>query len=179
MSLDKLISSYSGPSVPHRKGVTPLPTTPLIASANMELVELNERLPEVRRAAYESLNELIERETPNGDFATRRAVANFLSTIENPKTLRPTVHTDLLPETHPLSTKWISTFAIRERTGEYYAAEVDETISAVVASAITADPESGSRKFYVALLEAQNAPLSAFEIIAEADDVISKKELRP
>lgn len=180
MSLDKLISSYEKPSVPARRGATPLEYPPLIATAFEKVTALNEKLPEARQVDFNLVDELLQREEPNGEFAAERALSNYISTVENPATNRPTEHVDLLPETHPMSTRWISTFSIREKTAEYYAAGVtDPEVSAILASAITADPLSGTRRFYLAMLDVKDTPLSVVDRIAEADEVIAKKELRP
>lgn len=146
---------------------------PLLATAYDLLEEANAKLPEGRQVSKETVRELIRRELPEIPRAYR-ATINFLTTVENPDTNTPTVHTDLLPGGHPLSPMTASAPELRQAASEYFSADptLSEDLRPLIASAIQAEPDSATRLFCTELLYAQKAPLKIHALIEEADTTV-------
>ncbi|MGL4998063.1 MAG: hypothetical protein ACRC5T_03770 [Cetobacterium sp.] len=178
--LNKMIDAINKTPAQPKSSATPLPQTSnaLVASAVAQAVQINEQLPIARQVAPEVISEVVAREerAQSSEGTAARAVMNFASTIENPATNRPTTHTDLLPPNHPLSTAWISVFRVRKATARYFASSIDdEELSALVASAIEAEPETALRKFYVEVLKTKTLGQTVLADIAFADEIIALK----
>lgn len=169
MSFDKIIDVYDRPPVKPRRSV---PAKPLTASAYELLEKANETLPEARQIPQAHVDEILAREGGNPAIS-QRALLNFISTVENPKTATPTKHVDLLPAGHPLST----VESTPEDVARYFSCDphfAEETTQSLVASAILSSPESASRKFYTSRLSIRD-PYGYFaDVIAQADAVIGR-----
>lgn len=163
MSLDHLIAQQE------REPVQPkvMLHTGVLASAYEVLEDVNSRLPEGRRVFRSTIRDVVSRE-PNEPVAYR-SVISYLNTVENPRTKNPTRHTDLLPLGHPLRGK-----APRPVVASFSYTDpllTDTTTRTLIASAISAQPDSAARKYYLARLEARHTPHTLVDLIAEADTV--------
>jgi hypothetical protein len=150
---------------------------PILATAYDLLETANSSLPENRHTTPGVVREVVRRELPSVPKA-HRAVINFLTTIENPSTNTPTVHTDLLPTGHPLSTApATSEKELRRETARYFSADPNlaPELEPIIASAIECEPNTPTRAFYEELLYARNTPVSIFATIEQADLSIAKK----
>jgi hypothetical protein len=149
---------------------------PILATAYELLETANSSLPENRHTSPSAVREVVRRELPSVPKA-HRAVINFLTTIENPATNTPTVHTDLLPVGHPLSTTSAAGKDLRRETAKYFSADpaLSADLAPIIASAIECEPNSPTRAFYEELLYARNMPVSIFATIEQADLSIAKK----
>lgn len=142
----------------------------LVAGA-YELYETsNAHMPEGRRIQAETIETIISREGGDTPQAAK-AIIDFVSTVENPATNTPTVHTDLLPSGHPLVA------SSRADVAAYYSTEpaLPEETRALVACAIAATPESATRKFFVAQLVASGREIEALKHIEGADRILGNK----
>lgn len=142
----------------------------LVAGA-YELYETsNAQMPEGRRIPKESIAEIISREGGDTPQAAK-AIIDFVSTVENPATNTPTVHTDLLPTGHPLVA------STRADVAAYYGNEttIDSQLRGLIACAISAAPESATRKFFVEQLIAAGHELEASKYIDAADRILGSK----
>lgn len=150
---------------------------PLLATAYDLLEEANAKLPEGRQVSKETVRELIRRELPEIPRAYR-ATINFLTTVENPTTNTPTRHTDLLPAGHPLSPVIASAPELRQAASEYFSADpaLSEELRPLVASAISAEPDSATRLFCTELLFAQGTSLTVHALIEEADKTVAERQ---
>ena len=163
MSLDQLITLHSREPVQPKVDLH----TGILASAYEILEETNARLPEGRRVFRSTIRDVVSRET--SEEVAYRSVVNFLNTVENPHTHNPTQHVDLLPAGHPLGAK-----APRPVVASFASTDpslTDETTRVLLASAISAAPDSAARKYFVARLEARKAPRTVLEMISDADSV--------
>ncbi|NBT76228.1 MAG: hypothetical protein EBT15_09735 [Betaproteobacteria bacterium] len=149
---------------------------PILATAYDLLEAANSSLPENRHTSPNAVREVVRRELPSVPKA-HRAVINFLTTIENPATNTPTIHTDLLPVGHPLSTTPASGKDLRRETARYFSADpaLSDDLAPIIASAIECEPNTPTRAFYEELLYARNTPVSIFATIEQADLSIAKK----
>jgi hypothetical protein len=156
-------------------GAKPIAPLSLVASLRSFADSQNENFADVQYVSYSTIDEIIAREEHNGDAVVQRAVANFFATVENPATKRPTQHTDLLPEGHPLSTRWVSSFQKRAIVASYMAqtAEIEDEVRPILASALKAEPNTATRKFYEAKLKMHDKGFSTEIIISTADKAIS------
>ena len=178
MSLDDIVSFYNRQPVAPRADATPLPQKPLLASSYDATAEFNVSMPEGRQVLRSTIREVINREAGSSEFNIKRAVNQFFNTVANPNTNTPTKHTDLLPAGHPLSTEWVSTYNIRDKVAEYFAADPRlETpeVRTLVASAIQAAPESAARLFYIAQAKSHADDLTIDYIIDDAEATIASK----
>jgi hypothetical protein len=180
--LDSLINLYEQEPVKPRSDAAPLPQKGFVASAH-ELAEKanHTTLPESQHISSDAVDSLLERTKGQPEGVRLRELAQYINTVENPDTLAPTVHTDLLPRNHPLSTKWISSFQVRKETANYYANHPkikDAELRTLIASAIAAEPDTVERKFFVEAVSAKTTSLDALATINEADVVIDKKTVK-
>lgn len=184
--LNKIIEAASNPPAKAKKELYTTPSeSALVAAAQTQAREIISGLPEARTVHADTIDTIVSRERANGssEGTIARAVMNFASTLENPNTNTPTKHTDLLPANHPLSSAWISVFRVRKATARYFAADPtiseDQELSALVASAIEAEPDTRQRKFYVETLkERAQVQAQALNLIADityADEIIARK----
>jgi hypothetical protein len=127
-------------------------------------------MPEGRRIQAETIDTIISREGGDTPQAAK-AIIDFVSTVENPATKTPTVHTDLLPSGHPLVA------STRADVAAYYGNEtaIDFQLRGLIASAISAAPESATRKFFVEQLTAAGYELEAAKYIDAADRILGDK----
>jgi hypothetical protein len=141
-------------------------------------IKANTTLPAPKRIHADTVDALLERIAGQPEGVQMRAIAQFVNTIENPATLAPTEHRDLLPRNHPLSTAWISSFTVRKETAEYFETHPkieDPEVRTLVASAVAAEPESVERKFYTEALIAKTHDLDMLAIVQDADVAINNK----
>lgn len=176
--LDSLINLYEKEPVKPRSDAAPLPQKGFVASAHELAEKANHNLAEPQHISSETVNALLERTKDKPEGVRLRELAQYINTVENPDTLAPTTHRDLLPRNHPLSTRWISSFQVRKETANYYANHPkieDEELRTLIASAIAAEPETVERKFYIEAIEAKTTSLDALATVDEADVVIDNK----
>lgn len=142
----------------------------LVAGAYELYETANENMPEQRRTSAEKIAEIISREGGDTPQAAK-AIIDFVSTVENPATNTPTVHTDLLPAGHPLVA------STRADVAAYYGSNplLDIKTGGLVACAIAATPESATRKFFVEQLVASGHEVDAIKFIDGADHILSSK----
>ena len=148
-----------------------LPAMKSLVAGAYELYETsNENMPEGRRIEPAVIDEIAKREGGDTPQAAK-AIIDFVSTVENPATNTPTVHTDLLPSGHPLVA------ASRVDVADYYSTDpsLDEKSRALVAAAIAAPPTSATRKFFVEQLLAANQDIDIFKYIEGADRILDDK----
>lgn len=179
--LDSLINLYEQEPVKPRSDAAPLPQKGFVASAHELAEKANTHLAEPHHIPAEAVDAVLERTKEQPEGVRLRELAQYINTVENPNTLVPTSHTDLLPRNHPLSTKWISSFQVRKETAQYYANHPkieDAELRTLIASAIAAEPETVERRFYVEALNAKTTSLDALATIDEADVVIDKKTVK-
>lgn len=177
--INELVELVDRQPVKARRDAKPLPTEGIVASARKHVIASNIELPAEKRIPIEVVDEIVSREQGKKNFSILRSVQNYISTVENPDTHTPTAHRDLLPNNHPLSTKWVSSFRVRELTSEFFATDTrieDPNVRSMVASAIKAEPESVQRKFYTEALTANAETFELLALIEQADETISKKE---
>jgi hypothetical protein len=178
MSLDDIVSVYNKKPVAPAPFAKPLPQKPLLASAYETLAEFNTSVPEGRQVLRSTIREIINREAGSSEFTAQRAVNQFLSTVENPNTNTPTKHIDLLPAGHPLNTQWVSTYNVRDKVATYFSSDprLETTeIRTLVASAISAQPESAARLFYIAQAKTHASDQTIDRIIEDAEATIASK----
>lgn len=178
MSLDDIVSFYNRQPVAPRADATPLPQKPLLASSYDATAEFNATMPEGRQVLRSTVREIINREAGSSEFNIKRAVNQFFSTVANPNTNTPTKHTDLLPAGHPLNTKWVSTYNVRDTVANYFSADPrleTSELRSLVASAIQADPNSAARLFYIAQAKSHANDLTIDHIIEDAEATIASK----
>jgi hypothetical protein len=176
--INYLVELSERPPVKARSDAKPLPTQGVVASARKHVIESNLDLPEAKRIPIEVVDEIVSREQGKNEFSIIRSVQNYVSTIENPDTPTPTIHRDLLPKSHPLSTKWVSSFHARRLTAEFFATDMrikDPQTRAMVASAIATEPESTKRKFFTEAIMTSPENLELLAVIEQADQTILKK----
>ena len=148
-----------------------LPAMQSLVAGAYELYETsNVHMPEGRRIEPAVIDEIAKREGGDTPQAAK-AIIDFVSTVENPDTNTPTVHTDLLPSGHPLVA------ASRAAVAEYYSTDpyLNEKTRALVAAAIAAPPTSATRKFFVEQLSAANQDINIFKYIEGADRILGDK----
>jgi len=173
MSLDALIDYSSREPIrpaPHAK---PLADMSLRASAYAIADAENLALTTGHQISMSTVDEILQREGDNHAIV-QRALVNFFSTVQNPATNRPTPHLDLLPAGHPLSTTWVSSFNKRQMVAEYMSedARLPETARPLVASAVSAKPNTAQRKYYEAKLQRRGLSLITAQIISIADNAL-------
>lgn len=170
MSFDKIIDLYDRPPVEPRYRTKP---QPLLATAYQLVDELNQNLPTQRQTMRYVVEEIVRRESTPA--SALRAVTQFVSTMENPNTATPTKHTDLLYPGHPLSTAEVENR--RAFVAQYFSTEalVSEEEQPLVASVISADPNSAQRKFYLAQLSTDPSKSFVKFVIEQADAFLSTK----
>lgn len=164
MSLEYHISLHEEPALEARQDTD----RGILASAYEILDERNAHLPEARRVFRSTVRQIVSRE-PSEPIAYR-AVIDFLNTVENPKTHTPTRHIDLLPQGHPLGTP-----VPRTLTASFYVSDPqisDPQVRELVAAAISSNPGSAARKYYVTRLETRKVPQSVLSIITDADETV-------
>lgn len=179
--LDSLLSLYEKEPVKPRSDAAPLPQKGFVASAHELAEKANFSLDESQHIALETVDALLERTKGQPEGVRLRELAQYINTVENPGTLAPTSHRDLLPRNHPLSTQWISSFQVRKETANYYANHPkieDAELRTLIASAIAAEPETVERKFYVEAIAAKTTSLDALATVDEADVVIDNKTVK-
>lgn len=177
--INELVELVDRQPVKARRDAKPLPTEGIVASARKHVIASNIDLPAEKRIPIEVVDEIISREQGKKEFSILRSVQNYIATVENPDTHTPTAHRDLLPNNHPLSTKWISSFRVRELTSEFFATDPrieDPAVRSMVASAIKAEPKSVQRKFYTEVLTSNAGTFELLALIEQADETILKKE---
>lgn len=148
-----------------------LPAMKGLVAGAYELYETsNVNMPEGRRIEPAVIDEIAKREGGDTPQAAK-AIIDFVSTVENPATNTPTVHTDLLPSGHPLVA------ASRADVAAYYGTDpnLDEKTRGLVAAAIAAQPASATRKFFVEQLTAANQDIDIFKYIDGADRILGDK----
>lgn len=179
--LNSLISAYDAEPVKSLRGLSTPPKKSLTASIYPAVLDLNASLPAQKRVSLDVVDEIIHREQSAGlnEFAIQRSVDNFTSTVLNPDIANPTQHVDLLPRNHPLSTEKISKFLAREITASYFESDTrieDPALRAMVASAITAEPNTVTRKFYTEALTSTPNGLEYIGIVERADSVVERRK---
>lgn len=175
---DSLVSSYEQTPIKPRPDALPLPQRGLVASAHAMAIKANTTLPAPKRIHADLVDSLLERIADQPEAVQMRVVAQFVSTIENPNTATPTVHRDLLPRNHPLSTQWVSSFNVRNEVAEYYCTHPkieDSEVRGLLASAVAAEPESVERKFFTEALLAKTHDVDLLAMLQEADTAINIK----
>ena len=174
MSLDAIIDYSSQEPVRPLPYAKPLADMSLQASAYAIADAENLALTESHQIPMSTVDEIIKREGKN-PAVVQRALVNFFSTVQNPSVNRPTQHLDLLPAGHPLSTTWVSSFSKRQTIAEYMAEDtrLPENARPLVASALSAEPNTAQRKYYEARLNRRGLMLLAGGIIATADKALS------
>ena len=178
MSLDDIVSFYNRQPVAPRADATPLPQKPLLASSYDATAQFNATMPEGRQVLRSTVREIINREAGASEFNIKRAVNQFFNTVANPNTKTPTKHVDLLPAGHPLNTEWVSTYNVRDKVADYFSADPRLTsteVRTLVASAISAAPDSAARLFYTAQAKSHSDDLTIDYIIEDADATIASK----
>jgi hypothetical protein len=178
MSLDDIVSFYNHEPVKPRANAIPLPQKPLLAASYDATAKFNATVPEGRQVLRSTVREVINREAGTSEFNIQRAVNQLFSTIENPGTKTPTKHTDLLPKGHPLNVEWVSTYNVRDTVAQYFSADPrlpSDAVRSLVASAISAPPESASRLFYIAQAKSHANDLTIDHIIDDAEATIASK----
>ena len=170
MSFDKIIDVYDRQPVSPRYRTQP---EPLLATAYRLVDKANESLPAPRQIPAYAIREIFYREgaTP----ATMRSVTQFISTAENPSTNTPTKHTDLLYPGHPLSTAQVENR--RAFVANYFSCDsaITEQEQPLVASAISADPASVERKFFLAQISKSPSRDGIEFVISQADSLLTDK----
>lgn len=170
MSFDKIIDVYDRQPVSPRYRTQP---EPLLATAYRLVDKANENLPAQRQIPTYAIREIFYRE--GASASTMRSVTQFISTAENPNTATPTKHTDLLYPGHPLSTAEVVNR--RAFVANYFACDstITEQERPLVASAISADPESAERKFILAQLYKSPSRHGIEVVISKADSILTDK----
>ena len=159
------------------EAVSALPHKTMQESLLEEAQKFNAKLPLARRVSDDTIRTIITREEthPNG----LRAIGQYFNTIENPHTPAPTAHRDLLPTNHPLSTKWISQFSARKDIAKYFESDnrvEDYETRALIASALSHEPDSAQRYFYNEVLLAKTNDLSLLAKLDETDRMIETRK---
>jgi hypothetical protein len=142
-----------------------------------EADKFNAKLPLARRVPAKTVELIISREKTHPN--AMRALGQYFNTIENPHTSTPTTHRDLLPRNHPLSTKWISQFSVRADVATYFESDTrieDHETRALVASAISYEPDSAQRDFYNEVLISKTNDLSLLALLDETDKMIEGRK---
>lgn len=173
--LNFILDSLNGKGITASANSELLPQKSLMEVLLEEATAFNQSLPESLQASKSTINMLLRREEGGGHPVAQRAVAQYFNTIENPDTKTPTRHKDLLPKSHPMSTRWVSSFRVRDEVASYYTTDkrIDgEDNRALVASALVYEPDSAQRMFYNEVLLEKTQDLSLFAIIEEADRMI-------
>lgn len=170
MSFDKIIDVYDRQPVSPRYRAQP---EPLLATAYRLVDTANENLPTQRQIPSYAIREIFYRE--GASASTMRSVTQFISTTENPRTATPTKHTDLLHPGHPLSTADVPNR--RAHVANYFACDslITEDERPLVASAISAQPDSVERKFILAQLHKSPYLDGIKSVISKADSILSDK----
>jgi hypothetical protein len=177
-NLDFILETLSSPLEP-AEGAPAVSGKSLMESLADEVALFNERVPEELKVLEGTAKLIIKRESDNGHPRALRAVMQYLSTVENPETNTPTVHRDLLPKNHPLSTRWLSKFEARREVASYFSSDMrikDSEVRALVASALTYEPDSAQRFFFTEVLIAKTKNTGLLAIIEKADKIISERE---
>jgi hypothetical protein len=139
----------------------------LVAGAYDLYETTNETLPEVRRIDASTIVEISNREGGDTPQAAK-AIIDFVSTVENPATNSPTVHTDLLPLGHPMVAHG------RQNVAQYYGSTptLSAHVQTLVASAIAAEPGTATRKFFSEQLIAAGHEIDALHLVEDADRIL-------
>jgi len=146
-----------------------------------EAEQFNQTLPKQLQASKNEVALLIRREQDNGHPVAMRAVGQYFNTLENPDTLTPTEHRDLLPKGHPLSTRWVSSFKIRREVAQFFTTDKripEGEIRTLVASALVYEPGSAQRMFYEEVITLKTRSLPILAIIERADILIEERKKR-
>lgn len=170
MSFDKIIDVYDRQPVSPSAHLKRAHTEKTVLASAYELIDsANTTLPVQRQILHSQVEELVRREASQTPATVQRALLNFISTVENPRTATPTYHVDLLPEGHPLSPVEDKT---PEAVAEYFSSDPyfkDDSVKTLVASAIMSNPESASRKFITSQLSVRDPHGYYVDVIAHAD----------
>lgn len=153
-----------------------LPHKDIIDTIFDEAEKFNAKLPEARRVPASTVEEIISREKTHPNAL--RALGQYFNTVENINTPTPTVHLDLLPANHPLSTKWISQATARQEISQYFSSDTriaDDETRGLIASALSYEPDSAQRFFYNEVFLAKEGGLSAIALLDEADRLIEDR----
>ena len=172
-SLDSTLTPATGASAVSDKS--------LMDSLHDEIAQFNQRVPKQQQVSEDVAKVIIKREAEGGHPRAMRAVAQYLSTLENPDTNTPTEHRDLLPKNHPLSTKWLSKFEARKQIASYYKTDTrieDEEVRSLVASAVSYEPDTAQRFFFNEALLAKTKNAGVLALISEADAIIERRKAR-
>jgi hypothetical protein len=154
-----------------------LPSKSIDEALQEEAEKFNSKLPLARRVQSDTIRTIISREKSHPN--AMRALGQYFNTIENPNTPTPTTHRDLLPKNHPLSTKWVSQFSARKDIAKYFESDTrveDHETRALIASALSHEPDSPQRYFYNEVLLAKTNDLSVIAKLDEADRMIEKRK---
>jgi hypothetical protein len=154
-----------------------LPHKSLIETLHKEADKFNAKLPLARRVPSKTVEAIVSREETHPN--AMRALGQYFNTIENPSTSVPTHHRDLLPRNHPLSTKWVSRFSVRESVATYFESDTrveDRETRALIASALSYEPDSAQRDFYNEVLLAKTNNVSLLASLDEADRMIEERK---
>jgi hypothetical protein len=159
------------------EGISALPQKSLIDTLLTEADKFNAQLPEARKVPTTTVKAIISREKTHPN--AMRALGQYFNTIEDPYTNTPTAHKDLLPRNHPLSNKWISQLATRAEISRYFESDTtveDHETRALVASALSHEPDSAQRFFYNEVLLAKTNNLSLIALIDKTDKIIEDRK---
>jgi len=179
-ALNSMIETNNSTPVRPLRGLEADAPEPIIASIKSEFFDLNASLPLKKRIPISTIEQIVERCQTSGisDFAVKRAVDNFVSTVLNPDIANPTSHVDLLPINHPLSSEKLSKYTVRGITASYFESDIrieDEQVRAMVASAVQSEPTSAARKFYVEALSSTPNGLEYVGMVEHADVVVEQR----
>jgi hypothetical protein len=173
--LNFIIDTQSGEDAP--TSLRALPHKSLVETLYKEADKFNAKLPLARRVPAKTVEAIISREETHPN--AMRALGQYFNTIENPQTPAPTTHRDLLPRNHPLSTKWVSQFSVRESVATYFESDTrveDHETRALIASALSYEPDSAQRHFYNEVLTAKTNDVSLLANLDEADRMIEERK---
>jgi hypothetical protein len=173
--LNFILDTQSSEDAP--EALRALPHKSLTETLCKEADKFNAKLPLARRVPAKTVESIISREKTHPN--AMRALGQYFNTIENPHTPTPTAHRDLLPKNHPLSTKWISQFSAREDIATYFESYTkieDHETRALVASALSYEPDSAQRYFYNEVLLSKTNDLSLLALLDETDKMIEERK---
>jgi hypothetical protein len=173
--LNFILDTQSGEDAP--TSLRALPHKSLVETLYKEADKFNAKLPLARRVPAKTVESIISREETHPN--AMRALGQYFNTVENPTTLTPTKHRDLLPRNHPLSTKWVSQFSMRDTVVTYFKSDTrveDREIRALIASALSYEPDSAQRHFYNEVLTAKTNDVSLLANLDEADRMIEERK---
>ncbi len=173
--LNFILDTQSGEDAP--TSLRALPHKSLVETLYKEADKFNAKLPLARRVPAKTVESIISREETHPN--AMRALGQYFNTIENPQTPAPTTHRDLLPRNHPLSTKWVSQFSMRDTVATYFESDTrveDHETRALIASALSYEPDSAQRHFYNEVLTAKTNDVSLLANLDEADRMIEERK---